>query len=317
MSEATAAAGASPPSPVARALRAIDRSWRAPAPAARLSVLRILAGGFALAYVIIRTPHLARFATMDASHFQPVGVVQLLDAPLPTSIAYAIIALTIVAGLAFVLGLGFRVAGPAFAALLLWTTSYGNSFGKILHTENLFVLHVMVLGLTRAADAISIDARRRTARGDDATTDDARYGWPIRLLCVVTVATYFLAGVAKMKLAGVAWFDGESLRNYVAFDNLRKVELGSTYSPIGVALVSQSWLFAPLAWGSMLIELGAPLALVHRRIARVWVAIAWGFHWGIVVLMAVAFVYPMTGLAFAPFFEVERLRRLFERKHKS
>ena len=57
----------------------------------------------------------------------------------------------------------------------------------------------------------------------------------------------------------------------------------------------------------MAIELGAPLALVHRRIGYAWAAIAWGFHAGVVLLMNIVFLYPLSGIAFAPLLPVERV----------
>jgi hypothetical protein len=38
----------------------------------------------------------------------------------------------------------------------------------------------------------------------------------------------------------------------------------------------------------------------------VWVGAAWLFHVSIAAVMAIAFPYPLYGVAFAPFFEVER-----------
>jgi hypothetical protein len=65
-------------------------------------------------------------------------------------------------------------------------------------------------------------------------------------------------------------------------------------------------LFAALAMMTMLVEVGAPLALLHRRVAAVWAAVAWGFHVGVVFLMHIVFPYPLSGAAFAPLFRVER-----------
>jgi hypothetical protein len=57
------------------------------------------------------------------------------------------------------------------------------------------------------------------------------------------------------------------------------------------------------------VELGAPVALLGRRIAAAWAALAWSFHLGVLALMAIAFPYPLLGVAFLPFFRAERLRR--------
>jgi hypothetical protein len=64
---------------------------------------------------------------------------------------------------------------------------------------------------------------------------------------------------------------------------------------------------AGFAIGTLVIELGAPLALVGRRVARVWAAAAWSFHVGVVLTMNVWFPYPLLGLAFLPVLDGERI----------
>jgi len=45
----------------------------------------------------------------------------------------------------FVLGWRHRVSGPLFAALLLWTISYRNSWSMVFHSDNVLVLHAAAL----------------------------------------------------------------------------------------------------------------------------------------------------------------------------
>lgn len=291
-------------------LRAFERWWHAPAPARRLAVLRIVIGGYALGYVTLRVGHLVGVSAMSAQQWKPVGSAALLSAPLPHAAVVAAAVVTALLGAAFVAGLRFRLSGPAFAAALLWVTSYRNSWGMVFHTENLMVLHVLVLALSPAADALSLDARRRPPVDD---TPRARYGWAIRLLCAVTVTTYFIAGWSKLHNSGLQWVTSDTLRMYVAYDNLRKVELGDSYSWLGTMLARHGWLFPPLAAVSLFAELAAPLALVHPRVGRWWCALAWSFHAGVVVMMAIVFHYPLSGVGYASFFRVEvlaaRIRR--------
>jgi hypothetical protein len=71
-------------------------------------------------------------------------------------------------------------------------------------------------------------------------------------------------------------------------------------------LLAQGWLFRGLAALTLVVELGAPLALLGRRAALVWVVAVIGFHIGVVALMAILFPFAMSGVAFAPFFRPER-----------
>ncbi len=286
-------------------LRGFDRFWMAHAPPERLAMLRILVGGYAFVYLVVRTPHLLSYSTVDPFWFEPVGVVSVLPRPLIAPVATALVIACVATSAAFLVGYRHRVLAPVFAGLLLWVITYSNSFGKILHTDNLLCLHVVILALAPSADALSLDARKRPA-----SPPDARYGWAIRLMCAIGVAIYLLAAIAKLKNSGAGFVEEQTLRNYVAFDNVRKIELGSVHSPIGVALLPYTSLFAGLAWLSFSLELLSPLALFWRRFGVAWALLVWGFHWGVLALMAIGFVYQLSGVAFAPFFRVERLLEL-------
>jgi hypothetical protein len=175
----------------------------------------------------------------------------------------------------------------------------------VLHTENLMVLQVLILSITASADAFSLDARRGIRRGPG--DEHWSYGWPIRLLMLVTALTYVVSGWAKVDNGGWDWATGDVLRNQIANDNLRKLTLGDFYSPIGGWLVQFGWIFPPMALGSLVIELGAPVALFSDRLGWLWSGSAWLFHVAIAVIMATVFPYQLLGIAFAPFFPVERI----------
>jgi hypothetical protein len=134
-----------------------------------------------------------------------------------------------------------------------------------------------------------------------------RFGWPVKLMAIITVVGYTLAGVAKLRYGGGGWLNGAALRNQVAFDNLRKALVGAPYSGVGGWAVGHRWLFGPMALGAVGIELAAAAALVGGRIRTWWVLASWLFHVGIVVLMAIAFPYPLSGIAYAPLLRPERL----------
>lgn len=286
------------------ALAAIDRFFRPALPARRLAAIRILIGAFATLYLVVQALPFARLAHARPADFAPVGVAQILSAPMPPWALYASIAIGIATGVAFVLGFRFRIFGPLFAAAFLWTTTYHNAFGMVFHTENLAALHLVVLATSDAAATWSLDAKRASR---PAPEDAARFGWPIRLLSLVTVTTYVLAGIAKLRVTGAEWISGDVLVNQIAYDNARKAVLGDTYSPLGVYALRHTWIFKPLALASVALEVGAPVALVGGRVGKAWAAFAWSFHVGVFALMAIFFPYPILGLAFVSFLEPERL----------
>jgi hypothetical protein len=277
-------------------LRAIDERFRAPAPPERLAALRVLVGAYGTIYVLARMPYVLDVARLPDARFAPVGVLRVLDGPLPLWTVRLLLGATVLLGAAFTLGWRHRMVAPVYGLALLVVTTYTNSWQHVAHTENLVVLHTLVLAIAPAATVWSLDHRRR---GGPRPAPDADHGWPVRLMSVLTVLTYVLAGVAKLRHGGLDWVSGDVLRNLVAHDNLRKILLGDLHSPLGGRLVAHRWVFPPLALGSLAVELGAVFALVGRRTRYVWIVAAWLFHVGVLALMAIMFLYPLTGIAYA------------------
>lgn len=284
-------------------------------PPQRLASLRVLFGLYGMLWAVVRMPAHLGHLDQSAARWQPIGVLSFFDNPLPDAVVVGLAVGTPLLGVLYVAGWRFAVTGPAFAGALLALATLDSSWGQIFHVENLMVLHVGILALAPGTADVSLQgAFRRRTDEDDAEPVPAvgatsvRYAWPIRLAQVVVVLAYMVAGLAKLDRAGIGWGSGEMLRNLVAHDNLRKALLGDAYSPVGTTLVSQAWLFPVLAVTSLGVELGAWVALLGGRLRTLWVAAAWGFHVGIFVLMAILFPYQLTGMAFAPFFRVERLR---------
>ena len=126
-------------------------------------------------------------------------------------------------------------------------------------------------------------------------------------MTLLLVITYVLAGVAKVRHGGMDWLVGDVLRNQVAYDNLRKELLGSPHSPFGGWTVRYAWLFPPAAVLTTVVEIGAVVALFSSgRAARLWALSAWGFHVMVLALMAISFPYPLSFVAYACLFDVER-----------
>lgn len=282
------------------------KSWFPPVLPVRLATLRVLVGAFGLVYLLAQLPHWWGFAERRARDFQPIGVLSWLDGPFNPTFYRALVILTLIGALLFLIGLWFRLAAPIFAALLTIVLTYTNSGGTITHTDNLWLLHVIVLSLSPAAYALSVDARALATPRSRART----YGWAIRLLCVMCVGVYFVAGIAVLKTAGWAFADGQLLRHEVVVENLVRLELGGSYSsPLTPWLLESSWGFSSLAIAILTLTLGAPLAMAHRYAAMVWATATWIVHVLLWVLFGAPFFYALTFVAFTPFFPVEGLQR--------
>lgn len=286
----------------------LDKFWFTEAPAARLATLRIIIGAYAFIYLVPRYEMFLEIARASPVQFEPVGIIGLLLAPLPIGVYQVLVILTLAANVAFILGWRHRITGTAFAFLLLFVLSYRNSWSMIFHNDNVLVWHVLILGLTRAADAFSLDSRR--LKQTDAASGSPvhwRYGWVISLMCAVTVSTYFLAGVAKLVGPdGLNWMTGEVMRSQLAVDNLRKELLtGSAPEAFGW-LYNNLAVFVMMGIGTLIMEVGSPFAIVNKWLGRFWSVFAFIGHWGIYFVMGITFRYQLYGVIFAPFFPVEK-----------
>ncbi|WP_433284174.1 hypothetical protein ACQPZQ_23895 [Pseudonocardia sp. CA-142604] len=278
-----------------------------PVPAARLGLVRVLIGGHTLRHLLSRRRQFRNIVRTKPELFAPVGPVRVLARPLPPVVADALNDATLVSAALFTLGIGGSVVARMHAALLTWTLAYRNSWSMVYHSENLLVLHTLALSAGRAADAVSIAA---ALRSEPAPAAHPRYGWPLHLMNGCTAAAYLLAGVAKVAgESGWAWASGDGLRRQVAIDGLRKEVFGSHASPLAYRLYPHRRLFTAMAVTSLVLELGAPLALVDRRLGRLWALGAFAMHWGILAVMGIRFRYQLTGVAFASWFDLERALR--------
>ncbi len=258
----------------------------------RFAILRALIAGYAAVWTAVRAPALLDPLDYAARRLDPVGPLAFLDAPVADVFLVGAVIATPIAAALLALGCHERWSGPAAAIGFLFVTTYRNSWGQLFHTENLVALHLAVLAL---------------ASFSPPTDDEDGRRWAVEAMAVLTVGTYFLAGVAKWRISGTAWLDGDVLRHQIAFDNARKEILGDTSSPFAGWLLRHGWLLGPAAVASVLVELAAPLALLRGRVAAVWCGLALLFHWAVLAFMAILFPYHLLGIGLAPLLPVERL----------
>ncbi|EMY32503.1 hypothetical protein D477_019853 [Arthrobacter crystallopoietes BAB-32] len=290
-------------------LAKLERHIMPAAPALRPAALRLATGLYTAHYLGRRVKMLGRIHRGDTSMFAPVGPCRILKKPLPPKVADALVWAEIAANAAYTLGWQHKVTGPLHAGLLTWTLSYRNSWSMVFHNDNNLVLHTAVLGAAPAADALSLDALRRSGTLLPQR-HDWRYGLPATVMSAVTTATYLVAGVAKVTgPMGWNWASGEGLRSQVAADGLRKELLGSRAAGLGMRLYPHKGIYTALAVGSLVIELAAPLALANRRLGQVFAVAAFGMHWGIQAVMGIRFRYNQSGVMYLSFFPLGRALR--------
>ncbi|HWL45498.1 MAG TPA: hypothetical protein VNQ73_21335 [Ilumatobacter sp.] len=263
--------------------------------ARRMVLVRTVTFGYAAAWLVVRARYVWNVAGLPERRFEPVGLLTLMDWQPGRLVVMTVATVTLAAAVLATVGRYVAVAAPVAAVGMLLIATLTSSFGQVFHTEHLLVLHLLVL----AAYAVA------TARPSADRVWGAR--WAIGMLGAVTAVTYVVAGVAKLRMSGFDWVSGDVLRNWVAIDNLRKLLLDDPYSPVGGALAGVGWVWPPIAAATLLVELGAPLAVLVRRVAVPWVVAAWAFHVGVLAVMAISFPYQLTGVAYLALLPAERI----------
>lgn len=280
-------------------IEAIGVWWFEPVPTRRVELCRRATFGYAGLWLLVRARYIWGAASLGPRDFRPVGMLSWLGEPPPRSIVMLAWAVGLVACMAVCCGRARRLAPVAAGAALLFIATLVSSFGQVFHSEHLLVIHLFVL-----AAAANIDSR----------SGDRESGWPLNLMMSATAVTYVAAGLAKLRFSGAEWVSGDVLRQWVAVDNLRKVLLDDPASTVGGRLAGVAWVWGPIAVATLLVELGAPVALRRGRVRLAWVAGAWLFHVGILALMAISFPYQLSGVAFVAYLRTERIEGVLRRR---
>ena len=160
---------------------------------------------------------------------------------------------------------------------------------------------------------LAVRARGRTPTSLDQRTLRAQpgpqYGWPLGLLSVITVTTYVLAGWAiKSRTEASAGSTATCSSTRSRSTDVGRGGQGDP-SPLSVPGWSATRGLLPPYHGRR----GARRAgcagsrLLGGRWRNVWVVAAWLFHAGTAAVMGMGLGFPLFGIAFAPFYEIERI----------
>ncbi len=248
-------------------------------------------------YLAVRAP-----ALLDDSrtNFDSVGVLWRLEHPLGGRALGLLLSFSIVA----MLYAGLRhvalfttsnvdgatdipwVVVPGSLAVLVLLT-HRSSLGQILWFDVLMMLHVLVLAGMATLSRIS-DDRRMVA------------GWGLRLAAIITITTYVVSAVTKLRIGGLEWVGDEALQRHITYTAIRADALGGRSSPVAQPFVNLGLAGAPAAAAALALELFAPLALFNKRTAWIWAACTWLMHATVAATMFIVFHWPLLGLAFAP-----------------
>ncbi|WP_420113653.1 hypothetical protein [Pseudactinotalea sp.] len=276
------------------ALRAVARWWVPALPRARVAWVRA-----ALALMAVIDTRYFLNSTDDRAgtpeFFQPVVAARWLHLPPVTDeIASMLLvgvhlgAVAVVVGgfarvPALVQNLGGVLLGISFLLWALW----GMSYGYVAH-DHMAITVGLVLLMTAG-----------TARYGGGEAADIAAGWPLRMIQVLTVMTYFGSVLAKYAISGgslIRWGNSGTL----AWAFIRRP------NDLNQMIVTHGGLLRAAQWGGLVLELCSPLVFLLRRH---WLMLAIGaflsFHLVTFLLLGIHFL--PTVICWTAFVPFERL----------
>jgi len=274
---------------VSESLRALGRGWRRfwfePQSPTNLAVCRILFYG--TVFLIFVRRDFSEWGGVSGVFWRPIPLFRSLHLGQPSSeLLHVVQAVWKVSLAASCLGVLTRFFGAA--AFLSGTYLLGLlfTFGRYGHANSIIVLVMGILALSRCGDALSVDRYIRSRRGEPAPAPDAEYRWPIRLVWVVFAFVFFGGGVAKLRHAGLAWAMSDTLAVYVVQAAIPLARpAGPPLTDWGFWIARHAWLCRAIAAGTLVIELGYPLALFVRSLRRIIVPAGFLMQLGITALI--------------------------------
>jgi len=231
----------------------------APAPLARVAVLRVVVLLFVPVDVLLTTTWVRGHAQVPGELYVPLRLGRLLPLPTPGPwvevLQVVLIAAALLAALLAARDRLPRLAGWVVASLYLEWMVVAMSYGKVDHDRFAFLVALFVL------PSVGRAGLRSRERSEAA-------GWALSMIAVAVVATYVLAAVAKLRFGGLDWVDGATLTRAI----LRRS------TPLSEPLLDLPALLHAAQYGIMAMELlVAPLLLVRWRDERRTWALAIGF----------------------------------------
>jgi hypothetical protein len=242
--------------------------WFPEVPLARIALLRLAVFGFVVVDVLwLRTAGWYH-GHADPTWYEPLVVGELLRLP-PASV-FLVEALRwgcVGLALAAMSGRFPRALGWGTAVCWAWYQYVAFSYGKVDHDRADFLVALFVLPTVGMAHLS--DSRRSQAAG-----------FALRCVQLMAIATYFLAGIAKIRFGGWEWVNSATLARAV-------IRRGTWLSEW---MLDFPFLLHAAQWGLLAAELASPLIFLlsarwQRRVVGLWFA----FHAATYASITIAF----------------------------
>jgi hypothetical protein len=234
-----------------------------------LAICRILMVAAQLFWLIQGMGDQYGLLARNSAFITPQWLIRAVVAVVPRDVLFtssgfhALYAITMVAGVLALIGLGTRVSLFIFALGNWFFIAHLYSYADIHHPEAVFSILLMLLPFAPSGDSLSIDAllRQRKAGGGALSHQSDMAMWPLKTAWALMALTYFSTGLTKLVFGGFRWMNGYTLQAYLLADGLRRD------IPFGVWMAQHRTLCILMSIGTVVFELGFFVSLLRPRIA--------------------------------------------------
>ena len=313
-------------------IAALDKRWFAhDVDAAHLALVRIVLGALLAVRSYESVGWVLSAATKPVALHTVSPIVEwapLMPHPAPPEFGTPLFVVYLASAVLMTLGVLTRVSTALCAALTMWIFAVASSGGIFNHGSPVPALALVVLIFAPGTSAYSVDrallrhrARTRAEKPPPPWAPPAP-GWGKEIIIALLALIYLASGIAKLRHGGIAWLDGSTLSFYLSgFTNGQQLFIAAagaapehaasaqtfrdgvglvahTYASaptaLGLWMSTQRWLCVALCGGTLVVELGAPLALMWGGRARtVGLALGLSLHVGIASTLGIMFSWWM------------------------
>jgi len=258
--------------------------WFQPEPAQALGACRILFyGGL---FVMCAGADFTPLCRVAEAFWQPVSFYSLIfpQGPLSAAATSWMQLIWKISLLMSAAGLLTRVSTIVSGVLGLYLIGLGYNFGHLDHAMALAGIVLIMLPFSSCGKVWSLDRLLAQKRGNFLPTlsgHEAR--WPIQFVRVALSLVLFSAGLNKLRTSGLDWITTDTFQNYLFMRE----------TPIGLRVAQWPLLCHFMAGFAVTTEFFHPLALVSKKLARVWVPAGLAVFTGIYLTMDIHFVFLM------------------------
>ncbi len=238
-----------------------------------LAIFRIIMFSTTLFILIIRRQSF--YLERSCQFWESYGIYTILQVPCSQLFLNSLYWVALFFSFLALLGIAYRLTGKIGSFSTMLILGYNYNFKAIYHNFQMFVMVLLFIGFSLAADHLSIDSFFSKKK----KLKSMHYCWPLKISQLYVVYVYLIVGLEKLYYSGFKWVFSENLFLTV-FRSPQKGYLSDWF-------ISQPYWFTVLIafWSLFICELLSPLALFHKKLGYLFFIIWLSFHTGVYLIL--------------------------------